>query len=244
MSVPLGTYADEGSFALTAQAQDSRGENSVPVTRTLTVLNVAPTITNLTPNLTIKEGDRFNFDGTATDPGIYDVLTYNWDLDNNGLFDNFTGPNGQSSFADEGFNPIGLQVSDGDGGYAYGGFNVTVENVAPTITSITSALTVLENQKFDFAATATDPGILDLLSFDWDINNDGLFDDFTGAAGQWAFSNSGTYTVALRVSDGDGGFAFSSFDVTVEHVPEPSSAIALLAFGAVGAGAIRKRKHP
>ncbi|MBD1930482.1 MULTISPECIES: PKD domain-containing protein [Cyanophyceae] len=331
VTVPLGTYVDEGTHALTAQVQDDKGETSV-ITRTLTVLNVAPTINRLTRNITIKEGDRFNFAARATDPGINDILTYNWDLDNNGQYDNRTGIRGRHSFADEGSNPIKLQVSDGDGGYDYGSFNVTVENVAPTITrltqnltikqgesfdfaatatdpgiydilryrwdldgdgryddyrgqtgkyaytdvgvnsvglrvadgdggfdfgsfnvtvenvaptitSITKAISVLEGELFDFGATATDPGINDLLSFAWDLDDDGEYDDFFGTDGQWSFNNDGVYNVKLKVSDGNNGFTYSSFDVAVEHVPEPSSAFGLLAFGAVGAGIAYKRKH-
>ncbi|HAZ44424.1 MAG TPA: hypothetical protein DDW76_06350 [Cyanobacteria bacterium UBA11369] len=106
---------------------------------------------------------------------------------------------------------------------------------------------------FDFAATATDAGINDILTYDWDFNGDGLFDDFTGLGGQWSFLNPGLHTVGLRVSDGDGGFAYGSFKVKAiseaisipepKPVPEPSSTLGLLAFGAFSVSALLKRKQ-
>jgi hypothetical protein len=133
-------------------------------------------------------------------------------------------------------------------------------NVAPTITQLTQDLTVMTDEWFDFTAAATDPGIQDILSFDWDFNMDGIFDDFTGTSGQWSFADAGTYEVGLRVSDGDGGFAYGSFLVDAvaqvadpepepeddptpesESIPEPGSVLGLLVLGAFGVGAWLKR---
>ncbi len=85
--------------------------------------------------------------------------------------------------------------------------------------------------------------INDILSFDWDFNNDGVYDDFTGNSGQWSFAKDGLHTIGVRVSDGDGGFAEGSLDVKVERVPEHSSVLSVLAFGAFGAGFLRKRQQ-
>jgi hypothetical protein len=147
----------------------------------VTVENVAPTITRLTQNLTVKQGESFDFAATATDPGIYDILRYRWDLDGDGRYDDYRGQTGKYAYTDVGVNSVGLRVADGDGGFDFGSFNVTVENVAPTITSITKAISVLEGELFDFGATATDPGINDLLSFAWDLDDDGEYDDVLGS---------------------------------------------------------------
>jgi hypothetical protein len=103
-------------------------------------------------------------------------------------------------------------------------------------------LIVKQKELFDFAAAATDPGIHDLLTFDWDFNMDGIF-DFTSSSGQLSFGEPGTYKVGLRVSDDKGGYTSSSFTVEVERVPEPGSVLGVLAFGAFGAGAVLKRKQ-
>ena len=240
-STNLGTFTDEGTFAYTAQAVDKDGTRSQTLTRQLTVLNVAPTITNLTPNLTINEGSWFDFAADATAPGVNDILSFNWDMDGDGIFDDFMGQSGQWSFADDGLNPIALQVADGDGGFDRQSFNVTVQNVAPTITNLTSDLTVLQDEWFDLMAEAFDPGVNDLLQFDWDLNGDGIYDDFVGSTGQWSFADDGLFNVGLRVSDGDGGVALASLNVTVEKVPEPGVIFGLIAFVPIGLKIRKKR---
>lgn len=107
--------------------------------------------------------------------------------------------------------------------------NITVLNVAPTITSAPGNSNQSPGVSFNLSADATDPGLLDLFTFDWDLDGDGLYDNFSqspGAGGSQSSAatatlSAGTYTLGVRVSDGDGGVATHSFDVTV--VPEPSS---------------------
>ena len=241
-NLDLGVFTDNGTFTYTGQAEDKDGGRSESITKTLTVLNVAPSITSLTENILVKEGELFNFAATATDPGIHDILTYNWDLNNDGIYDDFTGNSGQWSFTNNSLNTIGLRVSDGDGGFDFGQFNVTVENVAPTITSLADNLTVWQNELFDFAATGIDPGINDILTYRWDFNNDGVYDDFIGNSGQWSFANPGIYKVGVRIEDSDGGFDHHYFEVTAKKVPESSSALGILALATVGIGFLRKDK--
>lgn len=128
----LGRFTDVGWYSFTGQSQDKDGADSNPITRYLRVLNVAPTITSITQDLTEQIGDLFNFTATAKDPGINDVLTYNWDLNGDGIFDDFTGASGQWSFADPGSHQIGVQVSDGNGGVDYSYFNVDTTEPAVT----------------------------------------------------------------------------------------------------------------
>jgi hypothetical protein len=77
---------------------------------------------------------------------------------------------------------------------------------------------------FDFTADATDPGINDLLTYNWDLNGDGIFDDFTGSSGQWSFADPGIHQVGLEVSDGNDGYNYAYFKVETnlgETPPDP-----------------------
>jgi hypothetical protein len=120
----LGRFFDEGTFVFTGQAQDKDAAWSNPLTQTLRVLNVAPTITELTEDLVVTTNDLFDFAAAVTDPGIYDLLTFRWDFDMDGVFDDFTGSSGQWSFEEAGDYEVGLRVSDSDGGVAYSSFLV------------------------------------------------------------------------------------------------------------------------
>ena len=53
----------------------------------------------------------------------------------------------------------------------------------------------------------------DPLTYAWDLDDDGAFDDATGVSASWTYQTPGTYTPALRVTDNQG--ATDTDDVTV-----------------------------
>lgn len=147
----LGPFAT-GTYTFTAKAQDKDGADSNVITRTLQVLNVAPTITKMTQNLVAKANEFFNFAVSAFDPGkSSNALTYQWDLNGDGLFDDFTGATGKWSFPEYGNYKVAVRVSDGNGGYAYGSFNVeSVPEPSSTLGALifsTGGATVLWKRK-------------------------------------------------------------------------------------------------
>jgi chitodextrinase len=210
-------------------------------------LNLPPTLTefNLSSD-TIYQGQSVSASLDATDPGADSINFF--------VNGNFVGTDPNTSgirsvgtnlgtFTDVGDYTFTGLSQDKDGAFSNPLIRtLKVLNVAPTITQLTENLIVKQKELFDFAAAATDPGIHDLLTFDWDFNMDGIF-DFTSSSGQWSFGEPGTYKVGLRVSDDKGGYTSSSFTVEVERVPEPGSVLGVLAFGAFGAGAVLKRKQ-
>jgi|GEM_PF-3010700 len=129
------------------------------------------------------------------------------------------------------------------------GFNVTVLNVAPTITLAPADSLQTIGVPFNLSAAATDPGVLDTLTFSWDLNGDGQFDDLVqspGAGGAQSAATSavlnavGLYTLGVRVTDGDGGEDVRTF--AVEIVPEPSSLILALMAGVFVLHRVRRRR--
>ncbi|MBE9114383.1 PKD domain-containing protein [Lusitaniella coriacea LEGE 07157] len=242
----LGFFADNGVHSYTAQAQDVTGAISNAIAQNLIVENVAPTLTNfsLSSNV-INEGDLATAFLSATDPGA-DSLAFFLNGAHIATDGTLSGTRNATHnlgiFNDEGTFTFTAQSQDKDSAFSnLANQTLTVLNVAPTITQLTEPLRVKRHTLFDFFADATDPGINDLLSFDWDLNGDGLFDDFMGQSGQFSFAKPGLYDVKVRVSDGDGGVTVGSF--TVESVPEPGTGLGLLVFGIVGTGAIAKHKR-
>jgi hypothetical protein len=75
-------------------------------------------------------------------------------------------------------------------------------------------------QKITFTSTSSDPdgAIAHTL---WDFNNDGGFGDASGAVVQHAFAKPGTYTVSVKVDDGNGQAATAFRDIDVRPAPAP-----------------------
>jgi len=240
LTTNLGPFADNGIHHYTAQAQDTRGAFSSSVQGTLIVENVAPTLSGFNlSNTVMNEGQTASAFLQATDPGA-DSINFFLNGSSIGTDTRTSGIRSSNqdlgTFQDEGTFTFRGQAQDKDGAFS----NIidrtlTVLNVAPTITSLTEDLMILQGETFDFAASAIDPGVLDILTFDWDFDGDGLFDDFQGTSGIWSFSDLGLHEIGLRVSDGDGGFTVGSFNVDVkQQTPEPSALLSLLLLGIGG----------
>ena len=216
--------------------------------------------------LVVDEGELFTISALSDSNG----LRYTWDLDGNdsSVYDpEDVGAEIFTIFAQDTFNeikerhepvPIHLRVSDINNGNVIGELTswITVENVAPEITFLTESLSVLEGDLFQFSAEAFDPGTEDTLTFAWDLNNDGHFDDLLSSSeersflGEYSFSESGLFTIGLQVSDGDGGVSSPRFfNVQVESpseavpVPESSTQSGLLFLGLVGLGSLAKKHY-
>ena len=66
-----------------------------------------------------------------------------------------------------------------------------------------------------------DPG--NLPAVDWDLDNDGAFDDGTTAKVTKAFPTSGNQTVRLRATDADGGQTIGSQTIVIGNRPPTAS---------------------
>ena len=71
---------------------------------------------------------------------------------------------------------------------------------------------------FDGSASY-DPDPVDTLSYSWDFDGDGNFDDSTLIAPQHTYTASGNYVAALRVTDDDGDTGTATLLITVDNSP-------------------------
>ena len=124
------------------------------------------------------EGIDVALDGTgSSDPGG-GALDYAWDFDDDGDFDDATGPTPLfDRVGQDGVFTVRLKVSAG-GAFDIDEATVTVNNVAPTI-SLMSDAPVNEGSLVTVTGLVSDPGWLDPLTatIDWD---DGMFEDVAG----------------------------------------------------------------
>ncbi|TDD23476.1 PKD domain-containing protein [Kribbella turkmenica] len=99
------------------------------------------------------------FDGTASDDADGHPLTYAWDLDGDGQYDDSTAATAQYTYSGSRVVTVRLRVTDGHGGVGTASTEIDVANGPPTatITAPTPATTWKVGDTISFAGTATDP---------------------------------------------------------------------------------------
>ena len=166
----------------------------------------------------VDEGSSITLDATGSDAGDLGPLTWSWDLDGDGVL-------GDSTAADPVFDAstmdgpasvtITLEVTDSCGRTSSDSADLTIDNAAPTIGSMTDDGPQPEASPVSFSADATDPGP-DTLTFTWDFGDSSP--TATGQTPVHTFVDDGSYTVSLTVDDGQGGADTDTLSVQVSNV--------------------------
>ena len=107
-------YERPGEYRICLAARDSEGDWDF-VARTITIANRAPTAAFGFEPAAPAAGETVRFTSSSSDPD--GTLTEAWDLDNDGEFDDATGPAAERAF-DAGPHTVGLQVTDDRGASA------------------------------------------------------------------------------------------------------------------------------
>lgn len=168
-------------------------------------------------------GVTFQFESGSTYPAEYRGALFFADYSRDCIWTMFKGTNGQPNpsnirpFVEAAANPVDLEMGldgnlyyvDFDGGtirrieyFAQNQPPVAVASGNPTAGS--APLTV------NFNGTASyDPDAGDTITFAWDLNGDGAYDDSTAAQPSYTYAQ-GAYTVRLQVTDSFGASSLSA----------------------------------
>lgn len=196
------------------------------------VTNVAPTVDG-GPDQTADEGYMIIFSGSFTDPGTNDTHTIEWDFGDATIVTGTLTPS--HAYGDNGVYTVTLTVTDDDGGVGTDTLTVTVYNVAPTATVSMNQpnhqfiLPIVHTLTFD--GSFTDPGWLDTHTATWNfgdgtivpgtVTEENIEPDATGTTtADHVYSEPGTYTVTLTITDDDGGVGTHTIQVTVVGAQE------------------------
>jgi len=182
--------------------------------------NVAPTAEAAGP-YSGEVGDTITLDGSGSTDSDGTIAAYAWDLDNDGRYDDASGATADFVVSSAGTLTVGLRVTDDDGAINVDTATITVAelpNIAPAADA-GGPYSGAEGDLITLSGTASSDADGTIAAYAWDLDNDGQYDDATGAIAAFNATTAGTFTVGLRVTDDDGAQDTATATVTVEAPP-------------------------
>ena len=205
---PSFTYTTAGPYSVNLTVTNAAGSDSVLKTDYINVTQVAPH-TAFTSNVqsgTAPLGVRFTDQSTGTDP-----MTYKWDFNNDGETDS-TAQNPSFTYTTVGTYSVNLTVTNAAGSDSV--LKTDYIDITPAVpphaafTSDVQSGTAPLRVRFTDHSTGSAP-----LIYAWDFNNDSETDSTAQNPLFW-YSNAGTYSVTLTISNGAG----SDTTIQTDHI--------------------------
>jgi len=151
------------------------------------------------------------------------LLTFAWDLDGDGEFDDGAGPQLGVAAEDDGVFAVAVEVSDSLL-TAVAEAEVVVSNVAPAVTLVGEG-SAAEETPWAASGQIVDPGLADTHTATVDYGDGGqpqaLALDARAFVLGHVWADPGTYTVVVQATDDDGGVGTASLAVTVGSINHP-----------------------
>jgi hypothetical protein len=230
------TPDDEGDYTVRVTATDDDG-GQVVATRTLSVANVSPVVTQTNVPTSGNEGTAITLGSTVADAGSADAKVYGWTVYKNGqhftvpVNTDITGPSFTFTPTDNGSYVVRLTVEDGDTGTTtVNSIPVVVGNANPGVTIGGVPSSIDEGDTATLTAAATDVSEVDAaagFTYLWTVKK-GNATVATGTAATFDFSPSvhGVYTVTVKATDKDNGSTTTSATtITVDNVAPTAGTI-------------------
>ena len=155
-------------------------------------------------------GETVTFTSKSSDPDG-EITALDWDLDGDGK-DDAQGQTVTWTYTERGVYGVRLRATAEPGRSATWIESVTV-NTAPKASFEVAPSNPGVGETATFTSTSTDDG--SIVAQDWDLDNDGAFDDASGSTATAAYDSAGPRRAALRVTDDLGAVSTWSVDFLV-----------------------------
>jgi len=220
-------YADTGPYAVVLTLKDA--SHTVTAGASVSPTNVAPVVgtLSLSPS-SVVDHQTVTLTGSFTDPGTADTftLTVDWGDLTSSTHSLGTGRSFSDTHAYDAAGPVTIKatVADRDGGKSSSSVNLVVlpSNHAPA-DLLVGATTLLEGGSTTLSVSFTDAEPLDTHTVaiawgDGSTDNVSLASGLTSTSLPHTYVETGTYTVAVTVTDGGGMFVTGGTSVTATNV--------------------------
>jgi len=202
------SYPESGAYTVTLTVTDDDGATDT-ITTAKTVRNKSPVAIFTESAETVYISDTITFNAAEShDPDGY-IVTYSWDF---GDGSTATGFIAFHAYADNGSYLVTLTVTDNDGATASAHATKIVMNRQPVASFTETAETVYTDETISFDASESSDLDGSIVTYSWDFGDE---TQGTGVSIQHAYSQDGTYTVTLTITDDDGATDTTSATKTV-----------------------------
>jgi PKD repeat protein len=212
-------YTEDGTISAQAKVFDNDGGSTI-VPLPIIINNLPPSIQQVIANNPSNEGAEVRFVVQAVDPG-QDPLTYRFDFDDDGVFEE-SNAFGEATmvYPEDGSYNTTIEVVDHQGAATQYEYPISVRNVAPVLNDLTMNGEPIEGSSVNFIVNASDAGIFDLLTYEFDLDGQEGFEISQSASSlNYSFPDSGIYQVKVRVMDDESAFATRTMEVNVANLP-------------------------
>lgn len=237
-TTPFATHSwsNSGDYPIALRVTDNSSLTNVLV-RTIHVRDNQPPATPITPSgpTSLAIGQSGTYSTITTDPDS-DFVQYRFDWDADGFheYSDWTNlvPSGQSVSLSHiwyynGTFVVKSQARDEHGyesSWSYGlPVIINTGNIPPVADFIWTPPSPNPDQTVNFDASGSyDPGSdREIIFYEWDMDNDGLYDDRTGKYTTWVWPSAGAYPVSLKVTDNLGAIGNIYKTVYIGSVNRP-----------------------
>ena len=212
-------YAEPGDYFARVRVTDDGGLTDLAaVAITVTEYVNVPPVADLQSSVESGRAPlyvEFNASG-STDPDG-EIVLYEWDFDGDGTYDEDSGqyPYAEYTYTEEGFYIAAVRVTDDGGLTDVAILTVNAFGNQPPVADFTW-FEVNPWYTLDFDASASYDLDGDIVLYEWDFTDDGVYDYGDAAPfASYFYERPGTYTCRLRVTDNEDATDEIAHEITV-----------------------------